>query len=108
MLKFPIWTIHIAVFTLDRPAGKTPNFKSTGPIFGHFQSIVQLYIRLLLKFHNYFKFDPLSQRGRPQNRVNIYISYVESINCSSVREGCYELDIPAFVIVPRELLGTFR
>jgi len=107
MSKFPILTIHIAVFTLDKPAGKAPNFKSTEPIFGHFQSIVRLYILLLLKFHNYFKIDPLCQRGRPQNRANIYI-YVENINCSSVGEGCYEVDIPAFVIVSRELLETFH
>lgn len=61
--KFPILSIHIAVFTLDRAAGKTPNFKSTESIFGHFQSLVKLNIRLLLKFHSYFKIDPLCQRG---------------------------------------------
>lgn len=63
MSKFPILTIHIAVFALDRPAGKTPNFKSIKPIFCHFQSVVKLNIWLLLKFHSCFKIDPLCQRG---------------------------------------------
>jgi hypothetical protein len=84
MSKFPLLTIHIAVLTLGRPTGKMRNFKSTESMFDNLQSLVQLYIRLMLRFHSCFKFDPLSQCGRPQSRVNIYISCVESTNCSSL------------------------
>jgi hypothetical protein len=86
-VEVSLLTIQISVFTLGQPAGKTQNFKSTKPMFGNFQSVVQLYIRLILRFHSCFKFDPLSQHGRPQNRVNIYISCVESTNCSSLEKG---------------------